>query len=153
MMTKRARFISQLLATLAFGLVLAACAGQPALPSGAYASVISRNDALSQDELSATARGIVAGYWEMRLLNGSHYMLITDGTILVEQGRYRLADGQLTLAAEGGFFACTHPARSGQAQATYQWIFEGEALTLTALADGCPTRHAVLTMHPLTRRG
>ena len=80
-------------------------------------------------------------------------MLITDDTLVVEQGRYRLADGQLTLTAERGFFACTHPARSGQAQATYQWLFEGEALTLTALADECPTRHAVLTMHPLTRRG
>ena len=152
-MTKRVRSIGHLLATLAIGLVLAACTSRPALPSGAYASVISRNDAMSQDELNATARGIVAGYWEMRLLNGSHYMLITDGTIVAEQGRYRLADGQLTLTAERGFFACTHPTRSGQAQATYQWLFEGEVLTLTALADGCPTRHAVLTMHPLTRRG
>ena len=153
MMTKGARFLSLLLATLALGLGLAACAGRPALPSGAYASVISRNDALSQDELSATARGIVAGYWEMRLLNGSHYMLITDGNIVAEQGRYRLTGGQLTLTAERGFFACTHPARSGQAQATYQWVFEGETLTLMALADECPTRHAVLTMHPLTSRG
>jgi hypothetical protein len=143
----------RLLAALALGLGLAACAGRPALPSGAYTSVISRNDALSQDALSVTARGIVAGYWEMRLLNGSHYMLITDDTLVVEQGRYRLADGQLTLTAERGFFACTHPTRSGQAQATYQWALEGEALTLTALVDECPTRHAVLTMHPLARRG
>jgi hypothetical protein len=145
--------LSLLLATLVLGLGLAACASRPALPSGTYASVISRNDALSQDELSATARGIVAGYWEMRLLNGSHYMLITDGAIVAEQGRYRLADGQLVLTAERGFFACTHPTRSGRRQATYQWLFEGEALTLTALADECPTRHAVLTTHPLTRRG
>jgi hypothetical protein len=151
-MAKRERYLSHLLATLALGLVLAACAARPALPSGAYASVISCNDALSRDELGATARGIVAGYWEMRLLNGSHYMLITDGTLVVEQGRYRLADRQLTLTAEGGFFACTHPARSGQAQATYLWVLEGETLTLTALADECPTRHAVLTMHPLTWR-
>jgi hypothetical protein len=145
--------LSQLLATLALGLGLAACASGPALPSGTYATIISRNDALSQDELSAMARGIVAGYWEMRLLNGSHYMLITDGTLVVEQGRYRLADGQLTLTAERGFFDCTHPTRSGQAQGTYRWALEGEALTLTALVDECPTRHAVLTMHPLTRRG
>lgn len=152
-MTNRARSLIQLLATLALGLGLVACAGQPALPSGAYTSVISRDDVVSQDGLSATARGIVAGYWEMRLLNGSHYMLITDGTIVVEQGRYRLADGQLTLTAEGGFFDCTHPTRSGQAQGTYRWVLEREALTLTALVDECPMRHAVLTMHPLTRRG
>jgi hypothetical protein len=122
------------------------------LPSGAYASVISRNDALSQDGLSATARGIITGRWEMRLLNGSHYMLITDDTLVVEQGRYRLAGNQLELTAERGFFACTHPTRSGQAQATYRWLLEGEALILTALVDECPTRHAVLTMRPLTRR-
>jgi hypothetical protein len=143
----------KLLATLALGLGLAACAGRPALPSGAYTSFISRTDALSQDELSATARGIVAGYWEMRLLNGSHHMLIADDTLVVEQGRYRLAGSQLELSAERGFFACTHPTRSGQAQATYRWVLEGQVLTLTALVDECPTRHAVLTMHPLTRQG
>jgi hypothetical protein len=143
----------KLLAALAFGLGMAACAGRPALPSGSYTSVISRTDALSQDGLSATARGIVAGHWEMRLLNGSHYMLIADDTLVAEQGRYRLVGSQLELTAERGFFACTHPTRSGQAQATYRWALEGKVLTLTALADGCPTRHAVLTMHPLTRRG
>jgi hypothetical protein len=143
----------RLLAALALGLGLAACAGRPALPSGTYTSVISRTDALSQNGLSTMARGIVAGRWEMRLLNGSNYMLITDDTLVAEQGRYRLADGQLTLTAERGFFACTHPTRSGQAQATYQWVLEGQALILTALADECPMRHAVLTMHPLARRG
>ena len=70
-MAKRMRSLSQLLATLALGLGVVACAGQPVLPSGAYTSVISRNDVLSQDELSATARGIVAGYWEMRPLSCS----------------------------------------------------------------------------------
>jgi hypothetical protein len=43
------------------------------LPSGAYASLISRDDALNWGELDATRRGIVAGYWELQLLNGSHY--------------------------------------------------------------------------------
>jgi hypothetical protein len=48
----------------------------------------------------------------------------------------------------------TKPPKSlGYLLATYQWVFEGEALTLTPLADECPTRHAVLTMHPLIRRG
>jgi hypothetical protein len=136
---------------LVLGLV--ACAGQPALPSGAYASRISRDDALSRGEMDATGRSIVVGYWEMRLLNGSHYMLITEGNIVAEQGRYRLTEEQIELSAERGFFACTHPARSGQAQATYRWALDGEALILTALADGCPTRRAMLTMHPLVRRG
>jgi len=50
--------------TLLWG--LAACAGRPALPSSGYTSFISRSDALSQADLNTTARGIVAGYREMR---------------------------------------------------------------------------------------
>ncbi len=71
-MTGQARFLNGLLAALALGLSLATCAGRPAVPSGAFTGVISSHEATRQDALSATARSIGAGHWEMRLLKGSH---------------------------------------------------------------------------------
>ena len=130
-MTKQSAVSTKLGAALVVLLVLAACAPQPSLAPGAYASAITREDTTSY---------IIIGDWELTLTEQNAYSLSKDGDFW-EEGNYNLTQDQVEITMELGKYPCG-------ATGTYNWTSDGEALTLTTVGDTCEGRSTILTTHP-----
>lgn len=70
---------------------------------------------------------------------------------MVVEGRYLSNPAPFVATEESGPFACfnLHP---GWATGVYQWTFENDELTLTAVHDDCEPRVRVVTAHPLQKQ-
>ena len=118
-------------AALALLLALAACAPQPSLTSGTYASSITRED---------TSSYIFIGDWELTLAEDNGYSLSKDDDFW-EEGNYSLTPDQIAITMSEGAYPC-------EATGTYTWASDGKGLTLTTVGDTCEGRPKIFTMHP-----
>jgi hypothetical protein len=112
------------------------------LPPGVYSIAVVEADipAAVPDDL----RAALPGLWELEILEGEHFSLAHAG-VSVSRGRYQLTRELMTLTADQG--ECTGLGEGG----IYQWAFDGQALSLTAVQDWCDKRNAIFTLRPLTR--
>jgi hypothetical protein len=129
--TKQSKASTILGAALVFLLALAACAPQPSLTPGTYASSITRED---------TTSFLFIGDWELTLAEDNGYSLSKDGDFW-EEGNYTLTGDQIAITMSEGKYPCG-------ATGTYTWTSEGQGLTLTTVEDTCEGRPTRFTMHP-----
>ena len=130
-MTKQSKALTILGAALVLLLALAACAPQPSLAPGTYASAITREDTTSY---------IFIGDWELTLTEENGYSLSKDGDFW-EEGNYTLTGDQIAITMSEGANPCG-------ATGTYTWASDGKSLTLTTVEDSCEGRPTFFTMHP-----
>ena len=135
-MTQRSRTHAKLVTAIVLLLVLAGCAGDPSLSPGTYTSTLTSDDSSSY---------YFIGDWELTLTEGNGYSLTKDGQF-DEEGDYTLAQDQI------GFATTKSKQPPCSETGTYQWAFDGKALTLTTVEDGCPSRPTVFATHPWSRQ-
>ena len=136
-MTQRSRTGAKLVAAIVLLLVLAGCASNPSLAPGNYTCTLTREDSSSY---------FFIGDWELTLAEGNGYRLTKDGQF-DEEGDYTLTQDQIVFATTKS----KEPPCPGTG--TYQWAFDGKALTLTTVEDDCPGRPTIFTMHPWSKQG
>jgi len=112
------------------------------LPVGVYTIAIA--DGEVPVGVTVDLQAALPGQWELSLAEGQRFSLTHDGTS-VSQGHYHLTRELMILTAEQG--ECTSYGEEG----AYQWAFDGQTLSLTAVQDWCDKRNAVFTLRPLTR--
>jgi len=148
-MAKQCMASTRLVAVFVLSLALAGCVVTPSLPSGSYATTITRDDCLTRTDLSPTVRGVIPGKWQITLAEGGRYSVVKDGYLVAEEGHYTLEQDQLVFTGETGAYVCDGP---GEENAAYKWAFDGKELSLTTVEDGCIGRNSVFTMHPLSKQ-
>ena len=62
---------------------------------------------------------------------------VNNGAMLEVSGTYSVKEGRIELTDVKGPWACTD---SGQQKGTYDWKFDGTALTFSKVTDGCDDR-------------
>jgi hypothetical protein len=97
-------------------------------------------------------KSILPGEWEVWLVEGNLYMIVRNGSMLFEEGRYHLTRQELALTPEATDFPCLLHLRPEWANATYRWAMDGQAIVLTAVQEKCPGRLLVLSLHVLVRQ-
>jgi hypothetical protein len=112
------------------------------LPVGAYTTTIAEGEV--PVGVPVDLQAALPGQWELSLAQGQRFSVAHDGTSL-SQGHYHLTQKLMVLTAEQG--ECTGYGEEG----AYQWAFDGQMLSLTAVQDWCDKRNAVFTLRPLTR--
>jgi hypothetical protein len=127
---KQSKALTALGVALMFLLALAACAPQPSLAPGTYASTIARED---------TTSFLFIGDWELTLADNNEYSLSKDGEFW-EEGNYNVTGDQIAITMSEGTYPCG-------ATGTYTWTSGAEDLTLTTVGDTCEGRPKILTMH------
>ena len=95
---------------------------------------------------------ILPGEWEVWLVEGNRYMIVRNGSMLFEEGRYRLTRQELALTPDATDFPCMLHLRPEWASATYRWATDGQSIVLTGVQEKCPGRLLVLSLHALVRQ-
>jgi hypothetical protein len=138
------------LAILAAGLV--GYASTPSLPPGRYVTHVSLEETFSRIGMDFMTKGMLPGDWEVWLVEGDRYLIVQNGSMLIEEGRYRLTRQELALTPDATDFPCMLHLRPEWANATYRWAMDGQSIVLTAVQEKCPGRLLVMTMRPLVRQ-
>jgi hypothetical protein len=149
-MAKQAKMFVSLLAAIVLLLVVAGCASKPSLAPGIYTTTITEEDVLANDELGPVERGYLTHTWELTLADEDRYSFSvywSNSGFETEAGRYTLTEDQIVFAAEKLYGYCPKLETS-----TYKWAFDGKALTLTTIEDGCNARRFVNSIHPWSRQ-
>ncbi len=118
-----------LVALVPFVLVLGvACSGSPAeLPLGTYKN--------------ATP---LRGTETLILIDGGHFTQIVPDAGVRAEGNWAVSGNRISFTETSGG-VCTGTA-------TYQWAFDGKALTLTAIQDDCAPEKADFTSGPWVKQ-
>ena len=95
---------------------------------------------------------VEAGRIEVWLVEGNRYMIVRNGSMLFEEGRYRLTRQELALIPDATAFPCMLHLRPEWANATYRWAMDGQSIALTAIREKCPGRLLVMSLHSLVRQ-
>jgi len=117
---------------------------------GTYANSISAEDYFPLPNYSSTDfEAYVVGDWEITFDQEHHYSVTKNEDFLAAEGNCTVTEDEIVFIDERGPWACFDPdERNG----TYKWAFDGQALTLTKVKDGCPGRNYVFTAQPLVRQ-
>ncbi len=149
-MAKQAKKFVSLLAVIVLLSVVAGCGAQPSLTPGIYTTTITEEEVLANDELGPVERGYLPFKWELTLAEEDRYSFSvywSNSGFETEQGRYTLTEDQIVFAAEKLYGYCPKLETS-----TYEWAFDGKALTLTTIEDECNARRFVNSIHPWSRQ-
>jgi hypothetical protein len=120
-----------------------AMAGPPAqFPTGTYITTITEADL--PPGLPPDVIAVLSGQWQMEFTQAGNHIVTKEGDLAV-LGRYTANPARLVFTDLEGPIACSY---TGAATGVYQWAFENNELTLTAVHDACGGRHIVLTAHP-----
>jgi hypothetical protein len=112
------------------------------LPAGTYATTITLDDV--PDSFQALPKSALAGQWQVEFTQVGSVIVRRNGNLAAE-GRYSSSPGSLEMTDVLGPYAC------GPEVGRYGWTLNEGELTLTAEADSCVGRVAVLTTRPLLR--
>ena len=127
-MTKPSKMASGLLVLL---LVLAGCATPESALLGTYTTTITKEE-----------RYDLAGPWKLTITEDNRYRW-THKDLVADEGHCTITENQIVFNYEDGPYGCFYfPVY------TYTWAFDGEAMNLTPVEDGCLVREFVLTLHP-----
>lgn len=127
-------------------------------PLGTYATDIARGDIPSS--VPPRIASNLVGHWEVTYAADGHQTATKDAAVVAE-GRYSATQNQMALYNDKGPLACdiqerdprTPPGTPAAAYSgTYNWAFDGKAMTFTKVADECAGRVVVTTAHPWTKR-
>ena len=132
--------------------VWAAYAAPPSLPPGRYVTSVSLKETFDRIGMDPMTKSVLPGDWEVWLVEGNRYMIIRNGSMLFEEGRYRLTRQELALIPNATDFPCMLHLRPGWANATYRWAMDGQSIALTAIREKCPGRLLVMSLHSLVRQ-
>lgn len=147
----RVSLFAVVIAASILGTPWAAYAAPPSLPPGRYFTSVSLKETFDRIGMDPMTKSIPPGEWEVWLVEGNRYMIIRNGSMLFEEGRYPLTRQELALTPEATDFPCMLHlyGRSGPNPPTAgPWT----AIVLTAVQEKCPGRLLVMTMHPLIRQ-
>lgn len=123
---------------------------RPAL--GRYATSIGLKETFDRIGMDPMTKSVLPGDWEVWLVEENRYMIVYNGSMLFEEGHYRLTRQEMALTADATDFPCMLHLRPEWANATYRWTIEGQSLVLTAIQEKCPGRLLVLSLHSLVRQ-
>ncbi len=89
------------------------------------------------------------GTWTLKFpaAPGTTYRILRNGKEVVH-GRFAGINGVLTIADQGGPYAC----KGVQRAAVYAYKLSGKSFTLKATVDGCAARKAVLTAQAFRKK-
>lgn len=154
------RVTRTLLATLAAGaLLLGACgdddADDAAVPqedpaTTSTTTTTSTSPESEDDQESEVGEEALIGAWAHPDTGRTHtftadgeFSVSADGEVLAE-GTWTATPTTIEMVPESGAIACDESA-------TYEWMIDGDTLTLTAVSDECPDRKAGLDGVPRVR--
>jgi hypothetical protein len=145
--------LSALVTTAAvLGATWAAYTAFPRLAPGRYMTSVSLKETFDRIGVDPMTKSVLPGDWEVWLVEGNRYMIVRNGSMLFEEGHYRLTRQELALTPDATDFPCMLHLRPEWANATYRWTMEGQSLVLTAIQEKCPGRLLVLSLHSLVRQ-
>jgi hypothetical protein len=151
-MRTRATLFALLIAAAILAAVLAGYAAPPSLPPGRYITNVSLKETFDRIGMDLMTKSMLPGEWEVWLVEGNRYMIVRNGSMLFEEGRYHLTRQELALTPDATDFPCLLHLRPEWANATYRWAMEGQSIVLTAVQEKCPGRLLVLSLHALVRQ-
>jgi hypothetical protein len=151
-MRTRVTLFALLIAAAILAAVLAANAAPPSLPPGRYVTSVSLKETFDRIGMDLMTKSMLPGEWEVWLAEGNRYMIVRNGSMLFEEGRYRLTRQELALTPDATDFPCMLHLRPEWANATYRWAMQGQAIVLTPVQEKCPGRLLVLSLHVLVRQ-
>jgi hypothetical protein len=112
------------------------------IPAGIYVTNITEADV--PPGLPPEVAAALVGEWSLELTDSGVYIVEKDGAFAV-MGSYVSNSARLVMHDELGPLSCSGP---GEATGVYDWSFDGEFLTLSAVHDGCTVRTVPATSHP-----
>jgi hypothetical protein len=151
-MRTRATLFALLIAGAILAAAWAAYVAPPGLPPGRYVTRVSLKETFDRIGMDPMTKSMLPGDWEVWLVEGNRYMIVRNGSMLFEEGRYRLTPQELALTPDATDFPCMLHLRPEWANATYRWAMEGQSIVLTPVQEKCPGRLLVMTLHALVRQ-
>jgi hypothetical protein len=147
-----ATLFALLIAAAILAAALAGYASTPSLPPGRYVTSVSLKETFDRIGMDPMTKSMLPGDWDVWLVEGNRYMIVRNGSMLFEEGRYRLTRQELALIPDATDFPCMLHLRPEWANATYRWAMDDQAIVLTPVQEKCPGRLLVLSLHALVRQ-
>jgi hypothetical protein len=148
----RASLFALVITAVILGAAGAAHTATPRLTPGRYITSVSLKETFDRIGVDPMTKSMLPGDLEVWLVEGNRYMIVRNGSMLFEEGHYRLTRQELMLTPDATDFPCMLHVRPEWANASYRWMIEGQSLVLTAIQEKCPGRLLVLSLHSLVRQ-